>query len=142
MADLRCQALSCSLRRIPNMHFFSALFSLRPEPFLPLDKEDTLLNINYEQGTISERDTEMHDRTKAKHVIVGLIALVALLFTIGASRFSDPQSNGRFQLVLRHADSSDIFVVDTVTGQIWTNKYSAPDEAKRVLYGPKLYQDQ
>ena len=83
----------------------------------------------------------MHDGINPKYVVIGLVVLVALFFTVGASRFDEPQSGGRFQLIVRHADSSDAFVIDTATGQVWTNKYGAPDEIKNDLYKEKLSQD-
>jgi hypothetical protein len=84
----------------------------------------------------------MHERNNTKYVVIGLIVLVGLFFAAGASRVGESQSNGRFQLVVRHADTSDVFVIDTATGQVWTNKYTAPDGAKSGLYKPKLSQDQ
>lgn len=83
----------------------------------------------------------MHYRIDAKYAVIVLTVLVALFFAVGASNFDEPQSNGRFQLVVRHAESSDVFVIDTATGQVWTNKYAAPDAAKGSLYKPKIPQE-
>jgi hypothetical protein len=90
---------------------------------------------------MSERDTPMFERNTTKCIVIGLIVLIAFFFAAGASRFGESHSCGRFQLVVRHANSPDIFVIDTATGQVWTNKYAAPDEAKRDLYQAKLSQD-
>jgi len=84
----------------------------------------------------------MHERNNTKYVVIGLIVLVALFFAVGASRLGESQSNGRFQLAVRHADSSDVFVIDTATGQVWTNRHAAPDDVKTGLYKAKLSQDQ
>ena len=84
----------------------------------------------------------MYEKNNTKYVVIGLLVLVALLFTVGASRIDNSQYNGRFQLVVSHADRCDFFVIDTATGQIWTNKYKAPDYAKSDLYKAKLSLDQ
>ena len=99
------------------------------------------MNINNEQLT-SERDTQMYERNDTKYLVIGLIILVGLFFAAGASRPGESQSNGRFQLVARHADSADVFVIDTATGQVWTNRYTVPDGVKSGLYKAKLSQDQ
>ncbi len=83
----------------------------------------------------------MYDRNNIIYVVIGLFVLVALFFTVGASRIDNSQYNGRFQLVVRHTDSRDFFVIDTATGQVWTNKYKAPDYARSGLYKAKLSQD-
>jgi hypothetical protein len=80
----------------------------------------------------------MHDRINSKYLVVGLITLAALFVALGAIRYEGSQSNGRFQLVVRHTDSGGVFVIDTATGQVWTNKYRVPDEVKRGLYEAKL----
>ncbi len=81
----------------------------------------------------------MHDRLNSKCVLLALSVLVVLFFCLGASRIGESDSNGRYQLVVRHSDSPYVFVIDTATGQVWTNRHSAPDEAKKGLYEAKLY---
>ncbi len=82
----------------------------------------------------------MHDRINARHVVVvGLIVLVTLFFSLGASSFDNSQSTGRFQLVVRHADRSDAFVIDTATGQVWSTTYTGEG---KPFYDAKLSQDQ
>ena len=80
----------------------------------------------------------MYERNSTKYLVIGLIILVGLFLAAGASRPGESQSNGRFQLVVRHADNADVFVIDTATGQVWTNKYTAPDDVKGDLYKAKL----
>ena len=106
-----------------------------------MKKYSLVLSIINEQFTISERGTQMFDRVNSKYVIIVLIGLIGPFFVVGASSFSESQSNGRFQLVVRHADSGDVFVIDTATGQVWTNKHTAPGDAKVGLYQTKFSQD-
>ena len=83
----------------------------------------------------------MHDGTKLKYVAIGLFALFTVLFALGATQYAGSKSNGRFQLVVRHTDTRNIFVIDTATGQVWTNKYGVPKEVQAGLYEAKLSQD-
>ena len=82
----------------------------------------------------------MNDRINIKYVILFLIVMAALFFAVGASNFGTLQSSGRFQLVVRHTDSVDVFVIDTATGQVWTNNYTAAGGAEANLYQAKLSQ--
>lgn len=83
----------------------------------------------------------MNDRINSKYVVIVLIVLAALFFAAGASNSGKPQSNGRFQLVVRHTDSTDVYVIDTATGQVWSNRYTTPDGDKGNLYKAKLSQE-
>ena len=82
----------------------------------------------------------MCDRYNPKSVLVVLIVITALFFAAGASRHSESQSNGRFQLVVRHADRTDAYVIDTATGQVWSNS-GGSSEARKAFYNAKLSQD-
>jgi len=97
-----------------------------------------LANINNDEPATIERDSPMHDRINSKYLAIGLIILAALFVALGATRYEGSQSNGRFQLVVKNTDGGAVFVIDTATGQVWTNKYGVPEEVKRGLYEAKL----
>ena len=101
-----------------------------------------MVNINNDEPATIERDSPMHDRINSKYLAIGLTILAALFVALGATRYEGSQSNGRFQLVVRHTDCGDVFVIDTATGQVWTNRYGVPEEVKRGLYEAKLSPDQ
>ena len=75
-----------------------------------------------------------------KNVLVVVIVSTALLFAIGASRHGESQSNGRFHLVVRHADRTDAYVIDSATGQVWSNS-GASSETRKAFYDARLSQD-
>ena len=120
----------------------SAFYSLRTKPFLPIDLEGTPLSVSNDDAATIERDTQMHVKLNSKCVLLALSVLVVLFFCLGASRIVESDSDGRYQLVVKRPNSRDVFVIDTATGQVWTNRHSAPDEARKGLYEAKRYQGQ
>ena len=80
----------------------------------------------------------MNDRINIKYVVLFLIVMAALFFAVGASNFGKLQSNGRFQLVVRHTNNSAVYVIDTATGQVWSNSYVTRDGAEADLYKAKI----
>ncbi len=82
----------------------------------------------------------MSDRYNLKNVLVVLIMGTVSLFALGASRYNESQSNGRFQLVVRHSDRTDTYIIDTATGQVWSNKVTS-EEGRKAFYNAKLLSD-
>ena len=82
----------------------------------------------------------MCERYNLKNVLVVLIIGAVILFALGASRYNESQSNGRFQLVVRHTNTTDAYVIDTATGQVWSNKVTS-EEGRRAFYNAKLLSD-
>ena len=55
-------------------------------------------------------------------LIGGLLVLVAVCAMGGAS-IMDGQYNGRFSLVAQDTDYGGVYVINTVTGQVWVRDY-------------------
>jgi hypothetical protein len=74
-------------------------------------------------------------------LIGGLLVLVAVcaMAMTGAPRMRG-QYNGRFSLVTHDKDNGSVYVVDTLTGQVWERHYSNDDAfyaSKLEGYGPE-----
>jgi len=66
-------------------------------------------------------------------LIGGLLVLVAVC-AMGGVYLMDGQYNGRFSLVTHDKDNGSVYVVDTLTGQVWERHYSNDD----AFYASKL----
>jgi hypothetical protein len=68
--------------------------------------------------------------------IGGSVALLILCALGAAPRLLAPEAVGRFAVALSDAPNGDVYLVDTVTGQIWP-KYSSGGRTN-AFYAPKL----
>jgi hypothetical protein len=72
-----------------------------------------------------------------KSILIGGCLALLILGVLGAApRLLSPDSVGRFAVALSDAPNGDVYVLDTVTGQVWP-KYSN-GRSTIAFYTPKL----
>lgn len=77
----------------------------------------------------------MNARLDVKSMVIGVLIMLCIALTIGATSRTTPAANARFQLALP-GEGSNAYIIDTATGRIW-EKYPTPGNTATEFRLPK-----
>jgi|GEM_PF-2373727 len=69
-----------------------------------------------------------------KSFLIGGLLVLAAVSAMGGVSLMDGQYNGRFSLVAQDTDHGGVYVIDTITGQVWVRDY----QGGRTFYALNL----
>ena len=77
----------------------------------------------------------MRHRIDLKSLLIGGLLAVVVVCVMGGVPMVSPEFQGRFSLVAQNVVGGDVFVIDTVTGQVWERHRNM---IPNPFYEPKL----
>lgn len=71
-----------------------------------------------------------------KSVLIGGLLVLSVICVLGAApQLLSPDADGRFTIALSDTPNGEVYVLDTVTGQVWPKYF---DGRTNAFYAPKL----